>query len=468
MRNLSPVKILSCSVILLVLSKQAYAYELPGDAPEDDNRFALSSLNLEVNQSPVESSMAARGANAVEMKYQLKPAKGFSISSSYSNRMNNAYDSFTAPEADGFWDLGLRTPRSGMIPAVKIDMSYGGFDTTDHSFDSAYSNFDAAASSGGFGDNDHRMLKVKTNGNLGSFDHGFSYKSVGAEYDALDKKKKIKDKDKGVQETESWVGKSFGDLSISQFIQQSESNNGRRNESLVGTRLEYTWSNWPYIGTSFSQATGTREKNARPGSDGGFEVGITTMSGSLSMSHDIWNAYAYVDRTTVDEAAEQSYGQPNLSEYYLGGSIYPNKTISVTPSLSYSEEDYGDYAAQTQTVSTSLDLSYEPPKSVYSFTAYASNDKMQNQDWGMDTNYFYAEVGIKWDLSEQGDAVRNLLSLTIAYDRYDDYIYSESNMGGPSVQLNFKSYSLGSILRSNSQPERRHSGFSHGAYSPGF
>jgi hypothetical protein len=468
MSRFPPLKFQFCSAILVVLASSSYAYQHPGDAPDDDNRFALSSLNLHLNDSAIESSIASQGDNAATMKHKLQLAEGFSFSSSYSNRTNNLYDTFGTPEADGYWDLSLRTLRSGAMPAIKIDVSYGGFDTTDYSFDPTYSNFDVADSSSGFGDNDHRSLKVKTNGKLGPFDHGFSYKSVGAEYEALDKKKKVKDKDKGAQETESWVGKSFGDLSISQFLQQSESYSNRRNESLVGTRVEYTWSHWPYIGTSFSQAAGTREKNARPGSDGGFAVGITTISGSLSMSHDIWNAYAYIDRTKVDEAAEQSYGQPNLSSYYVGGSIYPNKTISVTPSLSYTEEDYRDYAAQTHTVSASLDLSYEPPQRAYSFTAYASNDKTQNQDWGMDTNYFYAEAGIKWDLSERGGPVRKFLSFSIAYDRYDDYIYSNANMGGPSVQLSFKSYSLGSILRSNSRPERSHSGFSNGAYSPGF
>ena len=118
------------------------------------------------------------------------------------------------------------------------------------------------------------------------------------------------------------------------------------------------------------------------------------------------------------------------------------------------KEDYREYVAETQTLSTSLSLSYAPLKKSYSFSAYASNDTTQNRDWGMDTSYFYSEAGIEWDLSAHRGGRKNLLSLTVAYDRYEDHMYSGANMGGASVQVNIKSYSLGSILRSLNHSKR--------------
>jgi hypothetical protein len=446
---LMPVKFRFLPAILLVLATASHAYQLPGDAPADDNRFALSSLQLGLTDNPIQSSIERHGEDAAIMQYKLSTQEGVSISSSYSNRMENPFDTSGVTESDGFWDLSLSTPRSGALPGIKIDFSYGGFD---------------GDSGDEFGDDEHRMLKIKTNGKLGAFDHGFSYYNVGAKYNVLDKKKQLKDDDKNKETIESWIGKSFGDMSISQFVKQSDSNSGLRHESLVGSRAEYTWSSWPYIGTSFSHATGTRENDAQASEEVSYQLGITSVSGSLSMSHDTWNADFYVDRTTVDETADRSYGQPDFTMYWLGGSFYPNDKLSLTPSITYTQEDYRDYAVETQTVSTSLSLSYYPPQKNYGFTAYASNDTQQNLDWGMDTNYFYSEAGIEWDLSNPG-GLRNLLSLTFGYDRYEDSIYSGSNMEGYSVKVSFKSYSLGSILRSHNQSRTDNSLSAPGFYN---
>jgi hypothetical protein len=453
--TLSPVKVLSCSVIFFILATQSHAYQLPGDPDSYDNRFALSSLKLDLSDSPLESSITRKGEGAATLKYKLGGPKGFLISSSYSSRMEKPFDGSGELNTDGFWDLRLRTPRSGAMPAVKIDYSFGGFD---------------GDSGDEFGDADHRMLKVKTDGKLGVFDHGFSYKSVGANYYAVGKKKKknYDDKDKDKESIETWVGKSFGELSLSQFVKQIESDEGEKGESLVGARAEYTWYSWPYIGTSFSHATGNRYEDERYSDDDDFQVGITSLSAALSMSHDIWNADLYVDRTTVDEAADQSYGQPDLTTVYLGGSIYPNKTLSITPYVSFTEEDYREYAVETRTFSKALSLSYKPLQNNYTFSAYISSDTQENHDWGMDTSYFYSEAGIEWDLSDSG-GVRKLLSFTVGYDRYEDHIYSGANMDDVSVKISFKSYSLDSILRAHNQFRDDRSRFSTGLFNaPGY
>jgi hypothetical protein len=439
MSRCSPLKSQFYPVILVVLATGSFAYQHP-DTPTEDNRFALSSLQLGLPR-PIQSSIEHQGDNAAIMQYKLNTREGFSISSSYSTRMENPFDTSGEIESDGFWDLSLSTPQSGALPGINIDFSYGGFD---------------GDSGEEFGDDEHRMLKIKTNGKFGMLDHGFSYNIVGAEYNALDGKKQLSDSDKDKEAIESWLGKSFGDMSISQFVKQSESNSGLRNESLVGTRAEYTWSDWPYIGTSFSRATGTREhatsseNDLQAPKDGGFQVGITSISGSLSTSHDTWNADLHIDRTTVDEPADQSYGQPDSTMYWLGGSFYPNNSLSLTPSISYTQEDYRDYVVETQTVSTSLSLSYYPSQKNYGFNAYVSSDTQQNLNWGMDTHYFYSEAGIEWDLSNRGTK-KNLMSLTFGYERYDDKIDPGSNMDDFSVKLSFKSYSLGSILRSRNR-----------------
>jgi hypothetical protein len=433
MSRFSPLKFKFFPVILVVLATESYAYQLPGEPPKKDDRLSFNVLHLPIQDNPVESSVAREGEDAATMKYGFGEEEGFSFSSSYSSRMENPFDRFGKLEADGFWDLSLSTPLAGALPAVDIDYSVGGFD---------------GDSGDQFGDADHRMLSVEFNGELGIFEHGLGYESVGAEYYTMEDDFEDEGEGENSETIESWIGKSFGNMSISQFIQLSESDNGFSEESLQGTKARYTWSSWPYIGTSFSHATGTRKNGVDDSGDDGFEVGISSVSGALSMAHNIWNADFYVSRKTVDESADHSYGEPDLTSYYLSGSIYPNKTLTLTHSLSVAEENYREYEAETRSTSIALSLKYKPTKKNIVFTAYASNDTEKNLDWGTDVNYFYSKAGIEWDLSDRSVA-RNILSLTVGYDRYEDHIYSSSNMDDLSVMISFKSYSLGSILRSH-------------------
>jgi hypothetical protein len=443
MSRFPPLKFQIYPVILVVLATKSYAYQLPGEAPADDNRFVLGPLQLGLSNTPIKSSIHRQGDNAATMKYQLGGKEGFSISSNYSSRMEDPFDTSGELEKDGFWDLSLRSPQSGALPGMKIDFSTGGFD---------------GATGNEFNEETRHMFNVDTKGKVGILNYGARYTTVGANYAALGKKNKIKDKDKGKETIHSWVGKSFGDLFLSQFITQTESNIGRAdkpliNESLVGTSASYTLHHWPYIGASVSQATGTRKTG-----DSGFEVPITSTAGSLSMSHKTWSANLSVDRTMPNAAPEQTYGQPDSTGYYLGGSIYPSKTLSFTPYVYMSEDVYTDYGATTKSLSTAFSLTYAPARKNYRFKAYASNDTVENLDWGMDTNYFYSEAGIEWDLAEHQIATRRL-SLTIGYDGYEDKVYSGSSSSNYSVKLSFRSYSLGSIFGFHTRHRRNSSSF---------
>ena len=125
---LSPHKFGLYSVILSVLASPSYAYQLSGDSPSSDGGTAAPSLNLVISDSVVESTLSRHGNDAETMDYTLKSPAGFSIMSSYSNRLE---DPFSMPEdstVSGFWGVGLKTPRVGSLPAVEVDFSVGGFD----------------------------------------------------------------------------------------------------------------------------------------------------------------------------------------------------------------------------------------------------------------------------------------------------------------------------------------------------
>ncbi|WP_418259683.1 SPOR domain-containing protein [Haliea sp. E17] len=419
------LKYLISPVVVLIMARGSYGYELPGDPPESDQR-TLVPIDLDFTDNPVHGRIANIDSDAATLKYNFSQIKGLAISSSYSNRLLDPFSSDGDVDMDGFWDIRLSSPRTDSLPGIEIDFSAGGFN---------------GETGTDFADPSHQRIRVKTSSKLGAFDYGSSYQVVGTDYEVVDKNNKIKEKDRNRATTNSWIGRSFGKLHISQFTEQKrnnidESRQPQVTDSLYGTSLRYTLLSWPYVGTSFSYASGDRESEV-------VDVGITSLNGGLSASHNNWNVDLYISRTSPEDNAGNYFGQARDTNYYLGGSYYPNKRLVISPSINRNVQNYQDWGVESETLSTAVSVMYRPRERDYSFNIYVSQDSQEAPEWGVETEYFYSEAGIQWDLRNN-----NLLALTFGYNRYDDKIYSGSDSDDFSVKISFKSYALDRILNS--------------------
>jgi SPOR domain len=429
------------------MAMDGYGYELPGDAPEAGQAASVP-LRLDFTENPMQGRIAHLDNDASTLQHQFSQTDGFSLSSSYSNRLLDPFSGDGEADMDGFWDLRLSTPQAGLLPGIKMDFSVGGFDGDNGS---------------DFGDSAHQRIKIKTSNKFGFLDYGTSYKLVGQDYAVVDKKHKVNEKERDRLTTNSWIGKSFGNLYVTQFMEQTHSNiesssKPEITDSLFGTSLRYTLLNWPYVGSSISYASGNRE------SDAGLDLGITSLNGGISASHNTWNLDLYVSETSPESSAGDYFGQPKDTNYYLGGSYYPSKTLVITPSINHNTLSYQGWGVETETLSTSVSATYHPKNRDYSFDFYASHDSEQTPEWWIDTNYFYSQASVKWDLwDKQGS--KSFLALTFGYSRYEDEIYSGSNSDDFSVKISFKSYSLDRVLNGrNASPYRNNQRISYRTY----
>jgi hypothetical protein len=380
--------------------------------------------------------VSRQGDNAAKLQYVLGESGGISAMTSFYNRLRSPDGAPGARERDGYWNFKLTTPRLAGLSAIALDYSVGGFDgdTGDH-----------------FGDLEHHKLSIKARGETGRIHHGIDYRITGAEYNDVDKTKRTRADEKDKEKLRLWLGRSFGDWSITPFVTRSQSNiydnPGKPvvKDALVGANIDYTWSRWPYVNLSVSHSAGIRESSSESSNQGAFQTGIQSLGSSLNIYRDLWGANLSVSRTTPDDSAEPAHSQPISTSYYLGGSIYPDKALTLTPSVSFNRDEYRDLEVDTQTLSATLSVAYAPESKNYQFTADFSYDSAKNRDWGMDTNYYYAEAGIRWQLKESGWS-RSFLTLSASHDRYEDGIYSASGSEDFSVRLEFKSLSLYDIL----------------------
>lgn len=432
-------------VFLIAFTARGYAYSIVENTPADDSPALALSLESVTDRDRLQSSLSHRGADGATLEHQLKYGNSLSFVSSYSNRLNESFETDSASSIDGFWDMRMVSAPTDLLPKVELDFSVGGFD---------------GESGGAFEDEEQQRVGIKTQGSLGFVDHGASYNRTGSEYDVIDKKEKAREKDRDKSVSSYWVGKSFGKVYLSQFVEEKHKNidGGRKPEvvdSLVGSSLKYTWSKWPHVGTSVSHATGDRY------SADGVDVGISSLKAVLSASHTKWSAAASISQITPEDDAGNYFGQADSTNVYLGGSYYPSKRLVITPSINHSVQSYRDWGVETETVSTAMSIVYRPHHRKFRIKAYASYDTLENVEWGMDTNYFYSKASIEWELNGKR-GLRNLLSLSLGYDRYEDELYSRSNTEDYSIKLTLKSYSLDNLFRPRNRVRNNNYSFLNG------
>jgi hypothetical protein len=411
-----------------VLARGSYGYQLPGDLPEDGT-YNVEPLQFDLSHDPVTSDLVYRKNDAATLEYRFQQPGGLSVTTSYSNRLDKDFVDTGALGMDGFWGVQIESPGHGNLPELSIDFSVGGFN---------------GENGDEFGDSEHHKIHVKSKSQVGPFAQGVSYKMVGSDYEVVDENNKSKGKDGGEEIVNTWIGKSFGKLFVSQFVEQRRANVHRPDKAeiiddLAGNELQYTWLSWPYVGTSFSHATGKRE------SAEGYSVGLTSTTGTLSASHNKWSADLAVSETRPDGAGGYNFGESNFTNYYVGGSYYPDERLIITPYLNRSVERYQDYGVETERISKAMSVVYRPTETNYNLTFFVSQDDYENLDWGMDSTYLYSYAGIEWDLGGPSNN-RSRVSLSVDYSQYLDEVYTGTNSKDFSIKITFKSYSMQGLL----------------------
>lgn len=366
----------------------------------------------------------------------------FTLGSSFTR--NKQVDDFDTPldEDTGYWQMKMSSMAGGPGPGIEAEFAQSSFDPD---------------TSEGFGASENRLIKLSTNSAWQGFSVGVGYQSVGENFEfggetATGRKKNNnspqKKLHKGRQGTEAWVSRQFGNLgvktlaSVYQDNSEGDENVPHFTTHKVGSSLNYTISSWPSAGVTLDYGNGVRGSSNEPDGVRSMEVSVENIASSLYYSDESWSGTFYVENAT----GEGTTSIANLRTYWLGGSYFPISTFSITPSVSYVEEEYPEFDVSTDSFATSMTVSYKPStNSRFNFSGYSEYSTEKNRDWTMDSEYMYSSLGINWDSKKPKSLIKKL-SLELFHDQYTDNMYSDNNTGGVGFMLK---------LRSKTSPLRR-------------
>ncbi len=293
-------------------------------------------------------------------------------------------------------------------------------------------------------DDSYRFSKFVVKGSLKEFLYGVSYQFVGKEFNGLKITKMTLNTDR--EGTDLWIVWSFGNLSIKPTFKRyhdnlaEDPNRPRFTDTQAGSSLSYTLSSLPYLKTSAFYFRGVRDSSLEPEDYEPFEGPIENIGHSISYSSSKLNVSFYSSYSSCKDTLQASSRETNTVYHSISSSFYLTNSLSLTPGLSYINDKYLHYNAQTLTRSASLGFNYRLSESV-KFNAYGSYSDKENQQWYLDTEYIYAKIGVVHTLSALPQLVKNF-SLNVSYDYNLDNIYSDNNRQEISFWLIFKSMSL--------------------------
>jgi hypothetical protein len=340
-----------------------------------------------------------------------------------------------ADDEQGYWNMNINSAEGGAGPAFEAEFAQSAFDPE---------------TSEGFGSSQNRMLRLKTFGSWQGYQLGLGYQAVGTEFDkggkAADKRKNNAGNPKtelrkGRQGTEAWVSRQFGNLGIKTvaglYQDQADEDGGASQFTTqqLGASLNYTILSWPQVGVTLDYANGVRSSSGESAGVQSTEADVQRVASSLYYSDSSWNGTLYVEDATGAGTSDVM----DLRTYYVGGSYYPVSTFSLSPGLSYVQENYTDFGAKTDSYTGSLTASYKPSdRSRFSFNGYSEYSTQKNADWALDTEYYYSSLGVNW-VSDKPKPLIKQWSFEVFHDQYVDNVYSDSSTGGLGFWFTLKS-----------------------------
>jgi hypothetical protein len=446
--------------------------QAPGQPPSSLQMTAMSALGMARTEAPSSAAADVPPPAVPATAYSSQAPEGFALSvdapapqrgepatevsygrdeneSLYVRSSHNGGDVFTvatafsqhqdahdlqkrAAEEHGFWQLDLSSGDAAAGPAFEMNLSQSSFDPE---------------TSEGFGASENRLVSFATQGSWQGYQLGLGYQTVGTEFEkpsqAGERKKAVQHPNaelkQGRESTQAWIARQFGDWGLKThatlYEDQVDEGADPITTQKVGASLNYTILSWPQVGVTVDYARGVRSGGAPSGTGEADDVDVQSVASSLYYAGAAWSGTLYLE----DASGAGTDSPVDLRTYYLGGSYYPWSTFSLSPGLSYTEENYTEWGSTTDSYAASMTASYKPSaNSRYSFNGYSEYSTQQNLDWALDTRYYYNSVGVDWVSAKPKPLIKQW-SFELFHDQYVDNVYSESNTGGFGVWLTMKS-----------------------------
>ncbi|MGB7292457.1 MAG: hypothetical protein WBD99_09825 [Thermodesulfobacteriota bacterium] len=343
---------------------------------------------------------------------------------SQSQKTEKPKDLLLTGESWGFLHVATDPRAFGDLMSVEGEMAYSPVDE-----------FDIEQ---GFREYKPQMFTLISKGAWAGFEYGAKYVQVEDGFDrvpgtALNSNQEGK---------EIWIDRNLNVLKFKTFISDYwdnvnfNSNRPKARKTQAGAALDIAFPYWPVLSLSYSR---------------GSSLIATRRDGSVSKNESIQtlnsSLYYLISKWQLSINSSYSMGKDKnqtdmnsrilLSE--IRGSYTPIKSISISPSIGFTKEEYKWLGAELDymTPATSLAINYSPLNKAFNLKAYGHYSRYTSNDGFTDANTFNGLTEFAWKLGKTpiGDQT---VSLEFGYYNYLNSAFSKSSYQEYSAFLAYK------------------------------
>jgi len=302
----------------------------------------------------------------------------------------------------------------------------------------AYSPVDEFDIEQGFREYQPQMFRLISKGSWAGFEYGAKYLQVEDGFDRVPGTE-LNSNQEG---KEIWITRAVNVLKFKTFVSDYWDNvnfsptRPKLRKTQAGTALDFVLPYWPVLSLSYSLGSSLTTK--RPGGSVRTSESIQTLNSSLYYLISKWGLSINSNYSTGKGKNQGDTGSKILFSE-IRGSYYPTKSVSISPSLGFTKEQYRwpggglDY----MTPASSVSVNYSPPNTPFKIKAYGHYSRYTSSDGLTDANTFNGLAELAWKIGKTpiGDQT---VSLELSYYNYLDSVFSKSSNQEYSAFLAYK------------------------------
>ncbi len=266
----------------------------------------------------------------------------------------------------------------------------------------------------------NRLLRFRLASDVGSFGYGAEYRSVGQGFRRPPGSNWRLDQ----EGTEMWASQAVGPLRFKTLFSnfwdnvEEDPRRPRTTKTLGGPALGITLPGGSVL--NFSYQRGSSETVGGPNTQSPQESWIEDWGASLyyyggpKWDFTIMSNYS-PSTNKVDPSKKVASDYHNIT-----GSYRPTESITIVPSLSFSEQRYSWSGVRTTTPTAMLSFSYAPPSRNLTLTTYGFYSRSKSSDGFYDVQTVNVINSLVLPF---GKAKEKAISFDIVYNQYLDAVY---------------------------------------------
>jgi hypothetical protein len=302
----------------------------------------------------------------------------------------------------------------------------------------AYSPVDEFDVEQGFREYKPQMVTLNLKGSWAGFAYGAKYLQVEDGFDKVPGTR-LNSNQEG---KEIWINRTLSVLKLKTFISDYwdnvnfNPNRPKVRKTRAGAAFDIAFPYWPILSLSWSHGNSLTMR--KPDGPVRGEESIQTLNSSLYYLISKWKLSINSSYSTgKDKNQGDTESRILLSE--IRGSYTPIKSISISPSIGFTKEEYKWLGAELDymTPTSSVSVNYSPSNTPFNIKAYGHYSRHTGNDGFTDANTFNGLAEFAWKLGKTpiGDQT---VSLEFGYYNYLNSVFSESSYQEYSAFLAYK------------------------------